>query len=337
MIARERCESCGRFKLYNTGGGLICTNISCKDGITVEQDHKEVDAIRQTLKTNKMSKVFISNAKNKTLKEKGEPYSYPAPWLTEEMDGKEFVEGVDFELKESGGVISGGLRPMGEFGGKGLTHHPSFYTLPISTPSDKPVAEGKENFQNRVDDWLLKCLGENIARDKQERNHRFIEEALELVQSCGATESECQQLVSYVFGRPIGEINQEVGGVIVTLAALCLAQGISMNDCGETELKRIWTKIDKIREKQATKPQHSPLPATPAIKEDVEQKANEWVKNNPSGYTDFNLNDAMDEGKLKGFKAGWQAKEPVLSDGVDEYSKGYDEGYKRCQRDNNLI
>ena len=43
---RERCESCGRFKLYNTGGGLICTNLRCKDGISPEDDLAEVDKLR---------------------------------------------------------------------------------------------------------------------------------------------------------------------------------------------------------------------------------------------------------------------------------------------------
>ncbi len=106
----------------------------------------------------------------------------------------------------------------------------------------------------------MNCFGPEIAGDKEERNHRFLEESLELVQSCGATASECHQLVDYVYGRPIGEPNQEVGGVMVTLAALCLAQQLNMHEAGETELARIWTKVPEIRAKQATKPKYSPLP-----------------------------------------------------------------------------
>lgn len=48
---------------------------------------------------------------------------------------------------------------------------------------------------------------------------------------------------------------------MVTLAALCLAQGLDMQAAGETELARIWTKVEAIRAKQAAKPKHSPLPA----------------------------------------------------------------------------
>ncbi len=119
------------------------------------------------------------------------------------------------------------------------------------------------SFQARVHDWMRACFGPEISNDKIERNHRFLEEALELVQSLGSTRGECHQLVDYVFGREVGEPVQEVGGSIVTLAALCLANGIDMAGAGETELARIWTKIEKIRAKQAAKPKHSPLPEAP--------------------------------------------------------------------------
>lgn len=117
------------------------------------------------------------------------------------------------------------------------------------------------SFQQRVDFWMQECFGPEISADITERNHRFLEEALELVQSKGCTQSEAHQLVDYVFGRDVGEPFQEVGGVEVTLAALCLAAGIDKQSAGEAELARVWTKVDKIRAKQAAKPKHSPLPA----------------------------------------------------------------------------
>jgi len=117
-------------------------------------------------------------------------------------------------------------------------------------------------FQNQVCDWLLYCFGLEIASDKTERNHRFLEEALELVQSAGCTADEAHQLVDYVYGREVGEMEQEVGGVMLTLAALCVAHDLDMGHCGEVELERVWTKIEQIREKQSAKPKHSPLPQT---------------------------------------------------------------------------
>lgn len=122
------------------------------------------------------------------------------------------------------------------------------------------------SFQQRVQPWMMACFGAAISANVIERNHRFLEESLELVQSTGCTRSEAHQLVDYVYGRPAGETHQEVGGVMVTLAALCLAHpGLDMHEAGEVELARIWTKVEKIRAKQAAKPAHSPLPeSTPA-------------------------------------------------------------------------
>lgn len=134
---------------------------------------------------------------------------------------------------------------------------------PVPGYTDKPTLEAVQvepDFQSKVQAWMLACFGPEIASDKQERNHRFLEEALELVQSCNCTKDEAHQLVDYVFGRPVGEPYQEVGGVMVTLAALCLANSLDMQANGDTELARIWTKIEQIRAKQAAKPKHSPLP-----------------------------------------------------------------------------
>ena len=111
-----------------------------------------------------------------------------------------------------------------------------------------------DGFQERVAPWMDACFGPEVAANKTIRNHRFLEEALELVQACGCSSSDAHALVDYVFGRPVGEPHQEVGGVMVTLAALCLAQGLDMRADGEDELARVWTKIERIREKQAEKP-----------------------------------------------------------------------------------
>ena len=127
--------------------------------------------------------------------------------------------------------------------------------------SEAPQAE---SFQQRVQPWMTACFGAEISADKVERNDRFTEESLELGQACGMTKDRVLALVDYVYDRPLGEPAQEVGGVIVTLAALCLAQGLDMHDAAEVELARIWTKVEAIRAKQLTKPRGSPLPAPAA-------------------------------------------------------------------------
>ena len=116
------------------------------------------------------------------------------------------------------------------------------------------------NFQKQVKEWVVACFGEDISKDVKERNHRFLEESLETAQSLGCTQAEAHQLVDYVFGRPVGEPSQEVGGVMVTLAALCEASGLDMDKNGATELERVWMCIQTIRAKQAAKLKNSPLP-----------------------------------------------------------------------------
>lgn len=116
------------------------------------------------------------------------------------------------------------------------------------------------SFQRRVLDWTISCFGPEIAADKIERNHRFLEEALELVQSLGCTANVAHQLVDYVYSRPAGEAAQELGGVMVTLAALSNANDLNIQEASETELSLCYEKIEKIRTKHAAKPKYSPLP-----------------------------------------------------------------------------
>jgi NTP pyrophosphatase (non-canonical NTP hydrolase) len=116
------------------------------------------------------------------------------------------------------------------------------------------------NFQKRVKLWSDECFGPEISMDKTERNQRFLEEALELVQSAGLLKEDALQLVDYVYDRPVGELEQEIGGTMVTLAALCNAHNIDLEAVSDVEVDRIWQKVDQIREKQKNKPKFSALP-----------------------------------------------------------------------------
>lgn len=126
-----------------------------------------------------------------------------------------------------------------------------------------------ETFQQRVQPWMLACFGEEISADRVERGDRLLEEVFELLQSGGYDPARVLPLRDYVWSRDAGEPSQEVGGVEVTLAAYCLAHSLDMHAAGETELERIWTKVEQIRAKQAAKPKHSPLPAVPASEKAV--------------------------------------------------------------------
>ncbi|RKR79223.1 Lar family restriction alleviation protein [Marinobacter nauticus] len=175
----------------------------------------------------------------------------PEGWLVRRVDDRITVQHPDIGgyCASKDGNDHSAIAPV-------ILYH--FASALLSTPTT-PRPE-VESFQSRVAPWMQECFGPEVSADKVERNHRFLEESLELVQSLGCTKAEALQLVDYVYGRPAGDPPQEVGGVRVTLAALCLATGMDQDECAETELARIWTKVPQIRAKQAAKPKHSPLP-----------------------------------------------------------------------------
>lgn len=119
---------------------------------------------------------------------------------------------------------------------------------------------GSTPYQERVEHWLKACFQTDVRLDRGERTHRFLEEALELAQANGCSRGEVLALVDYVFGRPQGNPAQEVGGVMVTLASLCSAMGVNMDEAGDVELAKNWDRIEAIRAKQRSKPHGSPLP-----------------------------------------------------------------------------
>lgn len=118
----------------------------------------------------------------------------------------------------------------------------------------------QDDFSARTMDWYLACFGPVRQGDRVERVHRFLEEALELAQAQDCTKEDAHALVEYVYSRPKGDIGNEVGGVMITLAVLCEIAEVSMHKAGEEELARNWKRMDAIRAKRRDKPAGSPLP-----------------------------------------------------------------------------
>ena len=138
-----------------------------------------------------------------------------------------------------------------------VNHGFTWQTMP------SPIDAQPTDFQSRVAGWMLDCFTPEIAADKLERADRFCEEALELVQTMpDFTKDRAHALVDYVFSREVGERGQEVGGVMVTLAALCGPCDLDMTAEAEREYARISAPavIEKIRAKHTSKPTGSALP-----------------------------------------------------------------------------
>ena len=110
-----------------------------------------------------------------------------------------------------------------------------------------------DNFQRAVRRWVIDCFGLEASSYRKERTFRFLEEALELAQSCAASHEEVQALVEYVFSRPVGEFTSELGGTMTTLAALADAYDTSAVGAGWIELAKNRKRIAQIREKWLAK------------------------------------------------------------------------------------
>ena len=154
-----------------------------------------------------------------------------------------------------------------------ITHYRLSRPPSVSADPVGGVTSGAGEFQARCGDWLTECFGAHGLHDVPHRNRRFLEEAGELVQASGMPEDEAQSVIRYVYSRLPGQPNQEVGGVMMTLAAHCIATGFDMNEEGERELARVWTKVDVIRAKEAAKPSFSALAPSPPVQPSERERA----------------------------------------------------------------
>lgn len=114
---------------------------------------------------------------------------------------------------------------------------------------------GAQTFQAGVSEWMGQCFLPSLYSNMTERGDRLLEEVLELLQAHGYDQGRVSTLVDYVFGRPVGDPAQEVGGVMVTLAGYCWVAGLDMHAAGDAELRRITQPevMAKIRRKQEAK------------------------------------------------------------------------------------
>ena len=97
------------------------------------------------------------------------------------------------------------------------------------------------------------CFNSNLVYNTHERCARFLEEALELVQTFGFNKRRALALVEYVYGREPGEVDQEFGGVMNTLFLLGETTSKNLHELGEIELSRCWDNVEKIRAKNLDK------------------------------------------------------------------------------------
>lgn len=107
------------------------------------------------------------------------------------------------------------------------------------------------NIQKQIRIWVETRLGKE-AMNYPERGRRSLEENLELGQALGVTREEAHRLVDHVFDKPLGEIQQELGGAALTLSAAAEAAGFNLGECAQAELDRVYSlPMEKFQKRQA--------------------------------------------------------------------------------------
>lgn len=91
-------------------------------------------------------------------------------------------------------------------------------------------------------DWGVRCFGVKHCSSVKQRAVRLLEEAIELYQAAAGDLELAHKLLDYVFSRPVGTIENELGGVGVTTMMLAAAAGLSADECEQKEVRRVLSK-----------------------------------------------------------------------------------------------
>ena len=100
-------------------------------------------------------------------------------------------------------------------------------------------------------DWGIRSFGEVQMHSPGTRSLRVVEEAIELAQACNVPEETVKLCVREVYGRPMGAVNQEVGGVLMTIYLFIAGCG---RVYGDTDPK--WYFVNELRRVLAKPPKH---------------------------------------------------------------------------------
>lgn len=85
----------------------------------------------------------------------------------------------------------------------------------------------RDQRQKTAYNWTVKAFGPDHANSASQRATRFIEEAIELYQTCGGNRAMLHKLADFVFDKPPGEPVKELGDVGLTLLTVAELHHVS--------------------------------------------------------------------------------------------------------------
>lgn len=101
--------------------------------------------------------------------------------------------------------------------------------------------------QHEVAAWCVAAFGADQSASVPQRALRLLEEAVEAYQAaCDFQDFDAKAiahaLIDYVFSRPAGTLDQELGGIGVTVLALAEAANLDADVCEVNEIRRVMSK-----------------------------------------------------------------------------------------------
>lgn len=96
----------------------------------------------------------------------------------------------------------------------------------------------------KVLEWAVGVFGP-VATDRRERAVRLVEEAVEVAQAEGVPLEILERVARRCYSRPVGNVVDELGAVVLTLEALASNIGVDLEEAGDRELARV-TALDPL-------------------------------------------------------------------------------------------
>ena len=91
-------------------------------------------------------------------------------------------------------------------------------------------------------DWAIRSFGEDHVTNLPIRALRLAEEAVELAQALDVPKEKLLELIEIVYSRPKGNLDQEMGGVMMTATVLSAVRGRDPDYFFACELMRVLAK-----------------------------------------------------------------------------------------------
>lgn len=103
-------------------------------------------------------------------------------------------------------------------------------------------ASARDIRQHHIFEWCAAAFGMDHATSTEQRGLRLVEEAAEAAQAAGCNPETLRKIIDYVYSRPAGELQQELGGVGLCVLAMAASARFSADIAENAECARVMAK-----------------------------------------------------------------------------------------------